>query len=132
MYKKIFFHSIAAGLLSALCGWIYSRIHFFATQADFSAVLNPLSITAYCIIISILIGFIYWLIQSVSKKNPQLIFNLAIAVINFAAVIIPISISLPLTVQFPELFPGLAVPMLFFPLIAWHTLQPLFQNKSAG
>jgi hypothetical protein len=129
MYKRIFFQSLAAGLLSALCGWIYSRIHFFATQADFSAVLNPLSITAYCIIISILIGFIYWLIQSVSKKNPQLIFNLAIAVINFAAVIIPISVSLPLTVQFPELFPGLAVPMLFFPLIAWHTLQPLFKSS---
>jgi len=26
----------------------------------------------------------------------------------------------------PELFPGLVVPMLFFPALAWFTLKPLF------
>ena len=129
MYRNIFYQSLAAGALSSLCGWIYSRIHFFATQADFSAVLHPLSIAGYCMIISFIIGFTCWLIQAVFKKNQSMIFNPVIAVINFAAVIIPISISLPLTVQFPELFPGLAVPMIFFPLIAWHTVQPFFKRS---
>ncbi len=129
MYKRIFYHSLTTGLLAALCGWIYSRIHFFATQADFSAVLHPMSIAGYCMLVSFVIGFVFWLIQYVFKKNQAIIFNLIIAVINFAMVIFPISVALPLTVQFPELFTGLAVPMIFFPLIAWHTLQPLFKNN---
>ena len=129
MYKRIFYHSLLSGLLSGFCGWIYSRIHFFATQADFSAVLHPLSIAGYCLIISIIIGFIYWLVRSVLKKNQQIVFNLVVAIINFVAVIFPISMTLPLSIQFPELFPGLAIPMIFFPLIAWHTLSPIFIAK---
>ena len=69
MYKRIFYHSLLSGLLSGFCGWIYSRIHFFATQADFSGVLHPLCIAGYCLIISIIIGFIYWLVRSVLKKE---------------------------------------------------------------
>jgi hypothetical protein len=29
-------------------------------------------------------------------------------------------------VKNPELFPGLAVPMIFFPALAWYTFKPLF------
>ncbi len=42
---------------------------------------------------------------------------------------IPISVTLPLSIQFPELFPGLAVPMIFFPALAWYTVKPLFTNS---
>jgi len=34
-----------------------------------------------------------------------------------------------LDVKTPELFPGLAVPMVFFPAMAWYTLKPLFAVK---
>jgi hypothetical protein len=44
---------------------------------------------------------------------------------------IPISISLPLDIKFPELFPGLGVPMVFFPSLAWYTINPLFQPEPA-
>jgi hypothetical protein len=41
-------------------------------------------------------------------------------------VMIPISVSLPLDIKSPELFPGLAVPLVFFPCLSWHTVNPLF------
>jgi hypothetical protein len=42
-------------------------------------------------------------------------------------VMYPISVSLPLEIKNPELFPGLAVPMIFFPALAWYTVKPLFK-----
>jgi hypothetical protein len=34
--------------------------------------------------------------------------------------------KLPLDIEAPELFPGLVVPMHFFPALGWFTLKPLF------
>ena len=126
MYKRIFFQSLLAGLLAAIACNIYNRIYFFATEADFSRVLNAFSMTGYCIIICLVAGFIYWAFLRWLKRRGTIIFNFSFSIISFAAVMIPISVSLPLDIQFPELFPGLAVPMVFFPLIAWYTVQPLF------
>jgi len=49
--------------------------------------------------------------------------------LSFGLIVIPISVSLPLNLKSPELFPGLAVPMLFFPALAWFTTDPFFRNK---
>jgi hypothetical protein len=40
--------------------------------------------------------------------------------------------SLPLDIEYPELFPGLVVPMHFFPAYAFLTIYPFFKqtNKS--
>jgi hypothetical protein len=63
------------------------------------------------------------------KERGEIIFNFLFSIISFASVMIPISISLPLNVPYPELFPGLAVPMVFFPAIAWYTVNPLFVHQ---
>jgi hypothetical protein len=126
MYKRIFFHSLIAGVLAAVACVIYNHIYFFATEADFSRVLNTFSMTGYCISICLIAGFIYWAFLRWLKRTGTIIFNFLFSILSFAAVVIPISVSLPLDIQFPELFPGLAVPMIFFPLIAWYTVQPLF------
>jgi hypothetical protein len=34
-----------------------------------------------------------------------------------------------LNIGSPELFPGLVVPMMFFPALAWLTIQPVFGNR---
>jgi hypothetical protein len=128
MFKRIFYHGLIASLLSAVAAFIYKRIYFFATEADFSKVLNTQRIIGLslfvCLLISLLnYGLIRWL-----KNKGEIIFNFLVSILSFAAVIIPISITLPLNVQFPELFPGLAVPMIFFPAIAWFTVNPLFSH----
>lgn len=78
--------------------------------------------------VSLIAGLLYWLLTSFFKKRGAIIFNFVYSVGSFACVIIPISITLPLTTPFPELFPGLAVPMVFFPVIAWMTIDPLFKK----
>ncbi|MDX2048822.1 MAG: hypothetical protein SFU87_18685 [Chitinophagaceae bacterium] len=126
MYKKIFFHSLTAGVLSALAAIIYNRIYFFSTMADFSKILNTGSLIGLNMAICLLAGFLFWAIQRLLKKRGEPAFNFLFSILSFAAVIIPISATLPLDIQFPELFPGLAVPMVFFPAIAWYTARPLF------
>lgn len=126
MYKKIFFHSLVAGILAAAAGIIYYRIYYFATEADFSSVLNTGTIIALNIFVCQLAGVLYWASVSWLNKKGDVLFHFLFSILSFAAVIIPISITLPLKIQFPELFPGLAVPMVFFPAMAWYTAKPLF------
>lgn len=126
MFKKIFLHAVLAGILASLAGIIYNRIYSFATETDFSLVLNIGRIIGFSILISMLAAVLNYILIRWLKKTGQIIFNFLFSIISFTAVIIPISISLPLSVKFPELFPGLAVPMLFFPAIAWYTLNPIF------
>jgi hypothetical protein len=130
MFKRVFFHGLMASLLSALAAIIYSRIYFFATEADFSKVLGLQRIIGFSLLICMMTVLVnYGLIRWVKKKG-EIIFNFLFSILSFAVVMIPISVTLPLSVKLPELFPGLAVPMVFFPAIAWYTLNPLFPHKS--
>ncbi|HXL56973.1 MAG TPA: hypothetical protein VN958_11985 [Chitinophagaceae bacterium] len=126
MVKRIFFHGLVAAVLAAIAAIIYNRIYFFATEADFSKVLNAAGIIALNVIICLLAAFLYWVLTAWLKKKGEIVFNLVFSIVSFACVIIPISITLPLDIHFPELFPGLTVPMVFFPAIAWYTVKPLF------
>ena len=126
MYKKVFYQSLLSGILAAVAGIIYYRIYYFATEADFSKVLSTPTIIGLNLAICLIAGFVYWALIKRFPKKADLIFNLLFSIISFAAVIIPISYTLPLKIQFPELFPGLAVPMVFFPAMAWYTVQPIF------
>lgn len=132
MFKRIFFLGIAAGFLAGLAGIIYNRIYFFATETDFSKILNSVSIIGLNVMICLIICLIYWALVYWLKRKGEIVFNFLIAILSFAMVIIPISISLPLNIKNPELFPGLAVPMVFFPALAWHTLRPLFKFNTGA
>ena len=126
MFKPHFYHGLISGIMAALAAIIYSRIHYFATQADFSGIINLGTMISLNLIVCLVISVAYYFFVRNSKKKTDLIYHLGISVLSFAAVIIPISISLPLSVKNPELFPGLAVPMIFFPVLAWFTFKPLF------
>ncbi len=126
MFKKIFLHGIIASVLASIAAIIYNRIYFFATEADFSKVLNTATIIALNVIICLFAAFMYWALTELLKKKGEIVFNFVFSIVSFVCVIIPISITLPLDIQFPELFPGLAVPMTFFPAMAWYTVKPLF------
>jgi hypothetical protein len=130
MYKKLFFHSLFAGIIAAIAAIIYTRIYFFATQVDFSKLLNTGSLIGLNIRICFVAGLLFWVSIKSLKKKGEIVFNFLFSILSFAAVIIPISLTLPLDIQFPELFPGLAVPMVFFPAIAWYTVRPLFAHAA--
>jgi len=127
MYKKIFYHAITASALSALAAMIYYRIYYFATLADFSKIVNYKSIIGISIMVCMMASFVYYGLHKWLHKKADIVFNFLFSILSFAAIMFPISLSLPLDIQFPELFPGLAVPMMFFPAIAWFTVKPLFK-----
>ena len=127
MFKRIFFLGILSGIVAAIAAIIYNRIYFFATETDFSRLLNTGSIIGLNVGFCVLVCFLYWVLVYLLKRNGEIVFNFLFLILSFAMVIIPISISLPLDIKNPELFPGLAIPMVFFPALAWHTLRPLFK-----
>ena len=130
MKKATFLQALVAGILAAIAANIYNQIYFFATQVDYSTIINAWSLIAINIFISLFAGLLYMLLTRLSKARGAVIFNFVYSVGSFACVIIPIAISLPLSQPFPELFPGLAVPMVFFPVVAWMTIDPLFRKES--
>lgn len=131
MFKRIFFQGLTAAFFTIIAAIIYTRIYFFATEADFSKVLNTASIIGLSIIVCLLAAFLYWGMIAWLKKRGEIIFNFLFSIISFACVIVPVSLTLPLDIKFPELFPGLAVPMVFFPALSWYTVKPLFTKQAA-
>jgi hypothetical protein len=130
MFRKIFFHAVTAGLLAALAGFIYSRIYYFATEIDFSKVVNVTAISGYCILFCMLAAAFNYACIRFFKTCGEIIFNFVLSIVSFAMVMIPISMSLPLEIKSPELFPGLGVPIIFFPALVWYTLNPVFNRKN--
>ena len=130
MFKRIFFHGLAASVLTAIAAIVYNRIYFFATEADFSKVLNNGSIIGLSLMVCMLATFLYFGLAKWSAKKGEIVFNFLFSIVSFACLMVPISISLPLDIKTPELFPGLAVPMVFFPALSWYTLKPIFSLKN--
>jgi hypothetical protein len=126
MFKKHFYHGLISGVMAALAAIIYNRIYYFATETDFSVIVNLGTMISLNLIVCLIFSIGYFFFNSISKKKGNITFHLLISIISFSAVIVPISISLPLSVRNPELFPGLSVPMIFFPAMAWFTFKPLF------
>ncbi|HEX5170696.1 MAG TPA: hypothetical protein VFW11_16095 [Cyclobacteriaceae bacterium] len=120
--------SLVAGILAAIAANIYNQIYFFATEVDYSAIINPGSLIGGNLVVSLFAGLLYFLLRTLFKTRGAIIFNFVYSVGSFACVIIPIAITLPLSTPYPELFPGLTVPMVFFPVIAWMTIDPLFKK----
>jgi len=128
MFKKIFFHGLWAGILSAIAAIIYNRIYFFATETNYSKLVNTGSLIGINLLGCLLAAFGFWLFKKWFGSKGEIIFNFSFSILSFASIIIPISVNLPLDIQSPELFPGLVVPMHFFPAIAWYTIRPFFKT----
>lgn len=130
MNKKLFIQGLSAGILSSIACIIYNRIYLFATEVDFSKVVNIPVLISINLLACILAAAGCFVFKKLFKKNAELLFNLTFSILSFISVMYPISISLPLSIKNPELFPGLTVPMHFFPALAWFTLRPLFVNET--
>src|ERR1700712_2505505 len=129
MFKKAFVHGLLAAAISSIAAVIYNRIYFFATETDFSRIINYGSLVGISILICMIATFLSFGLEKWLGKRGQAVFNFLFSILSFACVMIPISLTLPLDIKTPEIFPGLAVPMIFFPAMAWYTLQPLFSIR---
>jgi hypothetical protein len=129
--KKIFIHGIVAGILSSIASLIYFYLYQTTLGTSFDKVINAGSIVGSSIFGCVLISIGYLLIFKFNKENFKGILNIAITVLSFASIIGVISMSLPLDIESPELFTGLAVPMHFFPALAFFAIEPFFRQQKA-
>jgi hypothetical protein len=125
--KKCLFHALISALLAITACLIYHTIYSKALDVDFSTVLNTLSIIGANSFGCASMGVAYYL--GFKLKNGKGIgwINVLITVLSFASITVVFVIQLPFDLANPELFPGLAIPMHFFPALSFFTLAPFFK-----
>ena len=130
MFKRLIFLGVVAGLLAGAASLVYQKVYTSSLGADFSKIVSPTSIFAVSMLGALLASLGYWLIHRWLKQKGDIVFNLLFSVLSIVSILGVFAMKLPLDVESPELFPGLAVPMHFFPALAWFTLRPLFVKSN--
>jgi hypothetical protein len=128
MVKSIFTQGIIAGVLSSSAAIIYQLIYQEMFFLDFSAVVNAGGIIGACMIGCMLMSVGYFGLFKLNKLKLKGWLNTLYAILSFASIMPAMTMTLPLDVEFPELFPGLVVPMHFFPALAFFALAPFFDK----
>jgi hypothetical protein len=129
MFKKLLLLGAIAGVLAGVASLVYQKVYTGSTGADFSTIAKPVNIVLTCTVAGLLASVGYGLLIKWLPKQGEIIFNFLLMIITFASILGPFAVKLPLDIEQPELFPGLTVPMHFFPALAWFTLKPLFIKK---
>ena len=129
MFKKALLLGIISGLLAGIAGVVYARVYYTVNEADFSKVASTIRILASSLFGGVLAAIGYTIADRLLKAKGEIVFNFLFTLLSFASLLAPISFKLPLDIQTPELFPGMVIPMHFFPALGWYTLKPLFIKK---
>lgn len=130
-WKLYFGHGLLSGALSGLAAVIYKSVYSEAFLVDFSTVMSNGQILFSSFFGCLLMTLGYGLLQRWKAGQPIWVgsLNVIYALLSFLSIIGIFSFSLPYEVESPELFPGMAIPMHFFPLLAFLTLLPFFRLK---
>jgi hypothetical protein len=126
MFKKSLLLGIVSGVMAGIASLIYAKVYHSSLGADFSKVVTTVKIFALCIFGTVLAAIGYWMLIKWLRNNGEIVFNLLFAILSFVSLLAPFATKLPLDLEAPELFPGMVIPMHFFPAMAWFTLKPLF------
>jgi hypothetical protein len=126
MFKRSLLLGVVAGTLAGLASLVYQKIYASSLGEDFATIAKPVSIFSISLFAGIGAAVLYSLSQLWLKHKGEIVFNLVFVVLSFASILAPFAMKLPFDMEAPELFPGLIVPMHFFPALAWFTLKPLF------
>lgn len=126
-WKQTFIMGVAGSLLSSLASIIYLNIYKEAFMVDFSKIAGASNIIASCSIGCFLMTVGYKL--AISWKGTKTIgwLNIAYSVFSFATIAGVFGFNLPLDTESPELFPGMIIPMHFFPVLSILTIFPFFK-----
>jgi ABC-type branched-subunit amino acid transport system permease subunit len=129
MFKKALLLGVVSGLLAGIAGLVYAKVYYTANEADFSKVASAIRILASSLFGGVLAAIGYSILDKWLKTKGEIVFNFIFTLLSFASLLLPIGFKLPLTIETPELFPGMVIPMHFFPALGWYTLKPLFLRK---
>ncbi len=131
MFKKALSLGIVSGLLAGVAGIIYARVYYSVNEADFSKIVGTIKIIAASLFGGVLAAVGFTLLNKWLKDKGEIVFNFIFTIISFVSLLAPIAYKLPLTMDPSDvaLFPGMVIPMHFFPALGWYTLKPLFIKK---
>lgn len=127
--KTNLFHGLLAGILSAIISVIYLNVYQDLNFVDFSSVINAGSIIGASIIGCLFMAIGYILLEKIGKPNGKGLLNIVIMCLTVLSMFSPLLMDLPLELDFPELFPALAIPMHLFPAMIFFGLAPFFKTK---
>lgn len=131
MFKKALLLGIVSGLLAGVAGIVYAKLYFSVNEADFSKVAGTVHIVASSLFGGVLAAIGYTVLDKVLKGRGEIVFNLIFTILSFASLLLPIGHRFNPPIDTPELFPGMVIPMHFFPALGWYTLKPIF-IRTAG
>jgi drug/metabolite transporter (DMT)-like permease len=126
MFKKSLALGIVAGLLAGIAGVVYAGMYYKINEADFSKVASNVRIIAASLFGGVLAAIGYTVLDKLLKAKGEIVFNLLFSLLSFASLLLPIGHRFSPPIDTPELFPGMVIPMHFFPALAWFTLKPIF------
>lgn len=128
-WKKALAIGALSTALSALACIVYAKIYNEAFMVDFSAVAGNVNFVAASAFGCFMMAIGYRLAYIWRKEALFGWLNIVYALLSFVSIIGIFGFNLPLDIKFPEMFPGLVIPMHFFPIIGFLTVQPFFATK---
>ncbi len=130
MLKRLLLLGVVSGILAAIASLIYQKVYSTSLGVDFSKIAKPVGIVISCVVGCLIAALGYWLLNKWLKSKTEIVFNFLFVILSFATIVGAFAAKLPLDTTSPELFPGMVIPMHFFPALAWLTLRPLFFNTN--
>lgn len=132
-FRTFLIHGLVAGILAGVVGVVYFELYQYLMLTGFDKLINAGSIIASSVIGCMLMALGYALLSRKKWERFTGWLNVLISALSFASILGPMQMTLPLDIEFPELFPGLVVPMHFFPPMAFFALVPFFlKTKTAA
>lgn len=130
MFKKAVILGVFAGVCAGIAAIAFAKVYNSTMGVDFTKVVKPIGLMASCLFGCLLAAIGYFFFTKWMKKSGEIVFNFVFVLLTFASIIGAFGATLPLDVQYPEMFPGEVIPMHFFPVLAWFTLKPIIFKQN--
>jgi len=130
MINKIIF-ALSSGLLAGVVSYFYGDLIQTQLVEDYSKEVPTMAIFISCIIGTILATIGHWLFTKFVPKFGELIFGILFAGLTTVSLIGVLGFVFQgeTTEAHQYIFYSYAMPMHFFPFLAWYSLKPLFEKK---
>jgi hypothetical protein len=129
-WQKIFILGAVSTLLSSLACIIYAKVYSEAFLVNFGKVAGTTNFIAASAIGCFLMAVGYKVATNWKGEKAIGWLNLIYSVLSFASIIGVFGFSLPMDIESPEMFPGMVIPMHFFPVLSLLTIYPFFNKNN--
>lgn len=128
--RKTFMLGSMSTLLASIACIIYAQIYKGAFYVDFGEVIGTTNMIAACAIGCFLMVIGYQLAAKWKGEKLIGLLNVFYSIISFASIAGVLGFNLPLEIESPEMFPGMVIPMHFFPVLSVLTIYPFFSKST--